>query len=70
MERKWLIIGTALLMALFGLIFGFATSVLVIIVSGFLLTVVSQVLSFLMRLASSTTCAGEPDRQTVQLGPP
>ena len=45
MERKWLIVGTALLMALFGLIFGFATSVLVIIVSGFLLTVASQVFS-------------------------
>ncbi|EFH88711.1 MFS transporter [Ktedonobacter racemifer] len=45
MERKWLIIGTALLMALFGLIFGFATSVLVIIASGFLLTVASQVFS-------------------------
>ena len=44
-ERKWLIVGTALLMALFGLIFGFATSVLVIIVSGFLLTVASQVFS-------------------------
>ncbi|HLZ61741.1 MAG TPA: MFS transporter [Ktedonosporobacter sp.] len=45
MERKWLIVSTALLMALFGLIFGFATSVLVIIIAGFLLTVVSQVFS-------------------------
>jgi MFS transporter, putative metabolite:H+ symporter len=44
-ERKWLIIGSALLMALFGLVFGFATSVLIIIVSGFLLTVASQVFS-------------------------
>src|SRR5258708_14992578 len=42
-ERKWLIIGTALLMALFGLLFGFATSVPVIIASGFRLTVTSQV---------------------------
>jgi len=45
MERKWLIIGTALLMALFGLVFGFATSVPLILASGFLLTVVSQVFS-------------------------
>jgi putative MFS transporter len=45
MERKWLIVGTALLMALFGLLFGFATSVPLIIASGFLLTVVSQVFS-------------------------
>lgn len=44
-ERKWLIIGTALLIALFGLIFGFALSVPVIIASGFLLTVVSQIFS-------------------------
>jgi putative MFS transporter len=42
-ERKWLIISTALLMALFGLLFGFATSVPVLLVSGFLLTVTSQV---------------------------
>ncbi|HEX4202962.1 MAG TPA: MFS transporter [Ktedonobacteraceae bacterium] len=42
-ERKWLIIGTALLMALFGLLFGFATSVPVLLISGFLLTVTSQV---------------------------
>jgi putative MFS transporter len=45
MERKWLIIVTALLIALFGLIFGFATSVPIIIASGFLLTLVSQVFS-------------------------
>jgi len=45
MERKWLIIGTALLMALFGLVFGFATSIPLILASGFLLTVVSQVFS-------------------------
>ena len=45
MERKWLIVGTALLMALFGLIFGFTTSVPVIIASGFLLTVASQLFS-------------------------
>jgi putative MFS transporter len=45
LERKWLIIGAALLMALFGLIFGFATSAPVLLVSGFLLTVVGQVFS-------------------------
>ena len=45
LERKWLIVGTALLMALFGLLFGFATSVPLIIASGFLLTVVSQAFS-------------------------
>jgi putative MFS transporter len=45
LERKWLIISTALLMALFGLIFGFATSVPALLLSGFLLTVVSQVFS-------------------------
>jgi putative MFS transporter len=45
MERKWLIVSTALLMALFGLLFGFATSVPLIIASGFLLTVASQVFS-------------------------
>jgi putative MFS transporter len=45
MERKWLIVATALLMALFGLIFGFATSVPLIIASGFLLTVASQIFS-------------------------
>ena len=44
-ERKWLLIGSALLMALFGLIFGFATSVPLLLLSGFLLTVVSQVFS-------------------------
>jgi putative MFS transporter len=44
-ERKWLIVGTALLMALFGLVFGFATSVPIIIASGFLLTVTSQLFS-------------------------
>src|SRR5438270_10253890 len=45
MERKWLIIGTALLMALFGLVFGFAPSVPLILASGFLLTLVSLVFS-------------------------
>jgi putative MFS transporter len=45
MERKWLIVVTALLMALFGLVFGFATWVPLILASGFLLTVVSQVFS-------------------------
>lgn len=45
MERKWLIVATALFMALFGLVFGFATWVPLILTSGFLLTVVSQVFS-------------------------
>lgn len=44
-ERKWLIVGTALLMALLGLSFGFATSVPILIVSGFLLTTTSNVFS-------------------------
>jgi MFS transporter, putative metabolite:H+ symporter len=44
-ERKWLIVGGAILMALLGLIFGFATSVPIIVGSGFLLTVVSNCFS-------------------------
>lgn len=44
-ERKWLIVGSAILMALLGLSFGFATSALIIIGSGFLLTVVSNFFS-------------------------
>ncbi len=44
-ERKWLIVGTALLMALLGLSFGFATSVLMLIASGFLLTTISTIFS-------------------------
>jgi putative MFS transporter len=44
-ERKWLIVGSAAVMAILGLIFGFATSVPLIIVSGFLLTVVSNFFS-------------------------
>ncbi len=44
-ERKWLIVGSAIAMALLGLSFGFATSVVLIIVSGFLLTVVSNFFS-------------------------
>jgi MFS transporter, putative metabolite:H+ symporter len=44
-ERKWLIVDTALCMALLGLMFGFATSVPVILASGFFLTVVSQIFS-------------------------
>ncbi|GHO90475.1 MFS transporter [Reticulibacter mediterranei] len=45
MERKWLIVATAFLMAVFGLSFGFADSVPVLIVSGFLLTTMSNVFS-------------------------
>jgi putative MFS transporter len=44
-ERKWLIVASAAVMALLGLTFGFATSVPLIIVSGFLLTVVSNFFS-------------------------
>jgi MFS transporter, putative metabolite:H+ symporter len=44
-ERKWLIIGTALLMAILGLCFGFASSVTMLIISGFLLTTTSNLFS-------------------------
>jgi len=44
-ERKWLIVGSAILIALFGLSFGFATSVPVIVLSGFLLTISSNIFS-------------------------
>ncbi|GER85528.1 MFS transporter [Thermogemmatispora aurantia] len=44
-ERKWLIVVSALLIALFGLSFGFATSAIVLVISGFLLTTVSNIFS-------------------------
>ncbi|HLZ62657.1 MAG TPA: MFS transporter [Ktedonosporobacter sp.] len=44
-ERKWLIVGSAILIGLFGLSFGFASSVPLIIASGFLLTTVSNIFS-------------------------
>jgi MFS transporter, putative metabolite:H+ symporter len=44
-ERKWLIVGSAILIALFGLSFGFATFVPLIVASGFLLTTVSNIFS-------------------------
>ncbi|MFI6168728.1 MFS transporter [Nocardia sp. NPDC051052] len=44
-ERKYLVMATATLMALFGLIFGFATSVPLILLSGGLFTVASNVFS-------------------------
>ncbi|CAM4187670.1 MFS transporter [Nocardia ninae] len=44
-ERKHLVMGTATLMAIFGLIFGFATSVPLILLSGGLFTVASNVFS-------------------------
>ncbi len=44
-ERKWLIVGSAILIALFGLLFGFATSVPLIVASGFLLTTTSNIFS-------------------------
>ncbi len=44
-ERKWLIVGSALAMAVLGLIFGLAGSVPVIIAAGFLLTVTSNLFS-------------------------
>jgi putative MFS transporter len=44
-ERKWLIVISALLIALLGLSFGFATSAIVLVISGFLLTTVSNIFS-------------------------
>jgi putative MFS transporter len=44
-ERKWLIVGSAILIALFGLSFGFATSPVILVISGFLLTTVSNIFS-------------------------
>lgn len=44
-ERKYLVMGTATLMALFGLTFGFATSVPLILLSGGLFTIASNVFS-------------------------
>jgi putative MFS transporter len=44
-ERKWLIVGSAILIALFGLGFGFATSAPVLVICGFLLTTVSNIFS-------------------------
>ena len=44
-ERKWIIVGSAVLMALLGLAFGFATAVPVIVVSGFLFTALSNLFS-------------------------
>lgn len=44
-ERKWLIVISAALMALFGLLFGLTTSVPVILASGFVFTALSNVFS-------------------------
>ncbi|SRR5581483_98184 len=44
-ERKWLITASAVLMAVLGLIFGFSTSVIFILISGFLFTSVSNIFS-------------------------
>ncbi|MCL6438813.1 MAG: MFS transporter [Rubrobacteraceae bacterium] len=44
-ERKWIIVGSAILMAILGMVFGFASSVPVIVLSGFLLTAVSNLFS-------------------------
>lgn len=44
-ERKWIIVGAATLMALLGLVFGFATAVPLIVASGFLLTAISNLFS-------------------------
>lgn len=44
-ERKWLIVGSAVGIAIFGMIFGFATAVPLIIAAGFLLTTVSNIFS-------------------------
>lgn len=44
-ERKWLIVGSALGMAVFGLAFGFATSNVAIVLLGFVYTATSNVFS-------------------------
>ncbi|GEO25484.1 hypothetical protein AAC03nite_12690 [Alicyclobacillus acidoterrestris] len=44
-ERKWLIIGAAFCMALFGILFGMSTSSATIMLCGFLYTLVSNVFS-------------------------
>jgi putative MFS transporter len=44
-ERKYLVVGAGLLMAVFGLAFGFSNSMLTILVFGFLYTAVSNVFS-------------------------
>jgi putative MFS transporter len=44
-ERKWLIAGSAIMIGLFGLIFGLATNDFVIVISGFLLTTISNIFS-------------------------
>lgn len=44
-ERKWIIVVSAALIAVFGLLFGFSTLPLLIIASGFLLTTISNIFS-------------------------
>lgn len=44
-ERKWLIVGSALVMAVMGLVFGYARDTTLIVVSGFVLTCASNVFS-------------------------
>lgn len=44
-QRKWLVVGAAAAMVVFGLVFGFAGSVTVIVISGFLYTISSNVFS-------------------------
>jgi putative MFS transporter len=44
-ERKWLIVGSALAMAVTGLIFGYARDAALIVIAGFLLTCASNVFS-------------------------
>ncbi|MGH7881885.1 MAG: MFS transporter [Candidatus Dormibacteraceae bacterium] len=44
-DRKWLIVGSALLMAIFGVLFGASGSALLIVAFGFLYTLVSNIFS-------------------------
>jgi putative MFS transporter len=44
-QRKWLIVGTAFLMAVFGILFGTSTNPVLIVVFGFLYTLVSNIFS-------------------------
>lgn len=44
-ERKWLIVSSAVGIGIFGLIFGFATAIPLIVAAGFLLTTVSNIFS-------------------------
>jgi putative MFS transporter len=49
-ERKWLIVGSAILMAVLGLSFGLTTFVPLIVASGFLLTTVSNIFGIALHI--------------------